>query len=430
MGLFKYLFPLAMTRGDISVHLYALCWNDEKMLPYFFKYYDAVVDRYYIYDNGSTDRSLEILSDNPKVVLRDFRTEGDSFGQSAVNHYNECWKQSRGEADWVIICNIDEHVYHPNLRSYLKACKSNGITLVVPEAYEMVSDSFPKADRYLHRSVRYGVREPRYDKPQIFDPNKIEEINFIPGRHLANPSGEVATPKRPKTKLLHYKYVGADYLLPRQSELRLRLRSADIKDGLGVQYTWDDQRQVAELEQRRRRSVRVLRANMWRHFGASRRSGWDHAFADEETTVMQGVYFIPLKKVVNERGHLMEVQREDDSHFPGFGQVYITSTFPGTIKAWYRHHKQIDQIALLKGEVVLALYDSRESSPTNGKILDVLISEKNPKLVQIPPGIWHGFKAIGTEPAYLLHLNSVAYNFDDVDEDRLASDDPVIPYKW
>jgi dTDP-4-dehydrorhamnose 3,5-epimerase len=145
---------------------------------------------------------------------------------------------------------------------------------------------------------------------------------------------------------------------------------------------------------------------------------------------MHGVSIITLKRAVNERGHLMEVQRKDDDIFPGFGQAYITSTRPGVIKAWYRHHKQLDQIALVKGDLMLVLYDSQEHSPTRGQVLEIPISEHEPKLVQIPPGVWHGFKALGEEAAYLLHLNSVAFNFHDVDEERLPADDPSIPYEW
>ncbi len=41
-----------------EVHLYALCWNDRRMLPHFFKHYGCLVDRFCIFDNGSTDGSL------------------------------------------------------------------------------------------------------------------------------------------------------------------------------------------------------------------------------------------------------------------------------------------------------------------------------------------------------------------------------------
>ncbi len=142
------------------------------------------------------------------------------------------------------------------------------------------------------------------------------------------------------------------------------------------------------------------------------------------------VTVVPLKKLVNERGHLMEIQRNDESHFPGFGQAYLTATNPGVVKAWYRHHRQIDQIALAQGTLRLALFDSRETSPTYGQVQEIVISDDQPALVQIPTGVWHGFQALGTAPALLLHLNTIPFNFENVDEDRLPATVPEIPFRW
>ena len=142
------------------------------------------------------------------------------------------------------------------------------------------------------------------------------------------------------------------------------------------------------------------------------------------------VLVVPLKKIVNERGHLMEVQRNDDRHYPGFGQAYVTATSPGVVKAWYRHLKQVDQIALVKGALILVLYDTRDNSPTCRTLQEIHLDEDNPVLVQIPPGIWHGFKALAAEPTLLLHLNTIPFDFANTDEDRLAPDDPSIPYRW
>jgi dTDP-4-dehydrorhamnose 3,5-epimerase len=126
----------------------------------------------------------------------------------------------------------------------------------------------------------------------------------------------------------------------------------------------------------------------------------------------------------------MEVQRLDDQFHPGFGQAYITCTLPGVVKAWYRHHQQCDQIALIKGELVLVLFDARKDSPTRDILMEIGITEERPMLVQIPPGVWHGFKALGCDATYLLHLNSVAFEFEHTDEDRLPTDTELIPYRW
>ena len=85
------------------VHLFAQCWNDEQTLPFFFRHYDGLVDRYVIYDDGSTDNTWAILQSHPKVDARRFvRSVPDSFALSEQALSNDCWKASAGEADWVM----------------------------------------------------------------------------------------------------------------------------------------------------------------------------------------------------------------------------------------------------------------------------------------------------------------------------------------
>lgn len=139
---------------------------------------------------------------------------------------------------------------------------------------------------------------------------------------------------------------------------------------------------------------------------------------------------IPLKKILNERGQLIEVQRNDDDHFLGFGQVYLTETKSGVVKAWYRHSKQTDQLAIIKGAALLVLYDTRESSPTYKSLQEIYLTETQPVLVQIPSGIWHGFMANTSETAFILHLNTTAWNPLNPDEERLCPDDSSIPFVW
>lgn len=146
--------------------------------------------------------------------------------------------------------------------------------------------------------------------------------------------------------------------------------------------------------------------------------------------MIQDVIVQQLKLIPNEKGRLMEVQRKDNEPCYSFGQIYITETFPGVIKAWYRHQKQIDQIAAVTGMIKLVLFDSRESSPSYGKVQEIIVGELAPKLVKIPPKIWHGFQAIGLTSAFLIHLNSEMFDPNNPDEDRLPVNTMEIPYQW
>ncbi|GGF79293.1 hypothetical protein GCM10010912_25420 [Paenibacillus albidus] len=240
------------------IHLYALCWNEAKMLPFFFKHYDNIVDQYYIFDNDSTDHSVSMLRAHPKVNLNRFVIEGNSLVRSAQEKFNQFWKESREKADWIIVCDVDEHFYHPNLRIYLQECTSKGITLVVPNGYEMVSDFFPDSHQSLHETIRNGVRSPTYDKPQIFNPTEIQEINFSPGRHTASPVGNVIKPSHSEVLLLHYKYLGFDYVNSRFSALQQGLREGDIDNRWGFHYLWKEKQKSEQFEALKNKSVRVL----------------------------------------------------------------------------------------------------------------------------------------------------------------------------
>lgn len=210
------------------------------MLPFFFLHYDQFVDKYFIADHGSTDRSMAILKRHPKVSLRDFACDEASFVESARVHYDHCWKESRGVADWVIICNIDEHFEHPRFLRYLRSCKTKGITIIHPLGFDMVSTSFPLPSIALRRQVRLGMRAPAFDKPQLFDPNRIQEINFKIGRHVAAPVGQVVEDRSGRIKLLHYKYLGQAYFRQRSAQLSTRMKPLDVENRLAHYHQKQD----------------------------------------------------------------------------------------------------------------------------------------------------------------------------------------------
>jgi dTDP-4-dehydrorhamnose 3,5-epimerase len=78
----------------------------------------------------------------------------------------------------------------------------------------------------------------------------------------------------------------------------------------------------------------------------------------------------------------------------------------------------------------VALYDAREDSPTYKEVNEFFVGEKNPMLISVPPGVYHGFKAIGTETAYFLSIPTLPYNYEEPDEYRLPPDTKEIPYDW
>jgi hypothetical protein len=209
------------------------------MLPFFFRHYDPFVDHYVFFDDGSTDSTLSLFADHQKVEVRQFIwSNEESFAFSEQSLSNHCWKESRGSADWVIVTDIDEHLFHPSMVQYLETCSHSGITLIPALGFQMISEDLPGAEETLCQSRFFGTPWKQMMKPSIFNPLEIEEIDFSVGRHTANPTGNVRVPQRDEVLLLHYKYLNFEQTHSRHAQLATKLKRKDIGSRMGHKYRW------------------------------------------------------------------------------------------------------------------------------------------------------------------------------------------------
>jgi dTDP-4-dehydrorhamnose 3,5-epimerase len=146
--------------------------------------------------------------------------------------------------------------------------------------------------------------------------------------------------------------------------------------------------------------------------------------------MIHGVKTKQLKYIPDERGRLMEILRNDDEMFVKFGQVYLTTTYPGVVKAWHYHKKQDDFITCVKGMLKLVMFDSRDGSPTKGEVNEFFIGEYNPMVIKVPAMIYHGWKCASQEEAIVINAPTEVYDRNDPDEYRLDPHVNDIPYTW
>ena len=100
--------------------------------------------------------------------------------------------------------------------------------------------------------------------------------------------------------------------------------------------------------------------------------------ARQKAPLIDGVRLRPLTRIPDERGWLMEILRADDPLFTRFGQVYVSATYPGVVKAWHYHKVQLDHFACVAGMIKLVLVDTRSGSPTEGAVNEFFIGDLNP----------------------------------------------------
>lgn len=192
--------------ADIKIHLHCPCLNNAALLPHFFQHYDGLVDTYHVWDRGSTDGSLALLEQHPKVKIHP-NTSADAATEALDKAWlNESWKISRGQVQWVILVKIHEHLQHPDLLAYLKSQGQAGITAIKSIGFEMVADQLPSeaSSAKLSALLTQGCRSSAFDRLCIFSPDNITETHFSPSQHHAWPLGHVVWPHDPEVLLLSY----------------------------------------------------------------------------------------------------------------------------------------------------------------------------------------------------------------------------------
>ncbi|MGE5187827.1 MAG: dTDP-4-dehydrorhamnose 3,5-epimerase family protein [Betaproteobacteria bacterium] len=141
--------------------------------------------------------------------------------------------------------------------------------------------------------------------------------------------------------------------------------------------------------------------------------------------MLAGIKIKPIKRFIDERGFFAEVMRKDWKDLFGedtVAQSNLSFTYPNTIRAWHRHHRgQVDYFLALKGLIKICAFDD-ETRELN----EVFSSGLDPQIVRMPGKYWHGFKALGDEPALLLYFTTRLYDAIDPDEERRPWDDPTL----
>lgn len=143
---------------------------------------------------------------------------------------------------------------------------------------------------------------------------------------------------------------------------------------------------------------------------------------------IDGVVIKKLNQISDERGKIMHMLRSDDPLFEKFGEIYFSTIYPQVIKGWHLHSRMTLNYACVSGMIKLVLFDERENSPSIGQVQEIFLGDGDYKLVRIPPGVWNGFKGLGSAPSIVANLATLAH-----DPAEITRMDPLsnhIPYDW
>jgi glycosyltransferase involved in cell wall biosynthesis len=237
-----------MHQNKPIVHAFFICYNEENILPHLIKYYSTFCERITILDNHSTDRSVEIIESFPNTEVIPYDSDNELNDGVYIKLKNHVWKSSTGQADYVIVGDCDEFLYHENMVDFLIEAKKNGVTIFKPVGYHMIADEdlvLTENDSLLDK-VKHGVRANVLDKLMMFDCNKISNINYSFGCHNANPIGDLKLSNDNGLKMLHYKFLGLKDHMLKQKIRGERLSQFNKERGLGIYYLMSEEEQIVD----------------------------------------------------------------------------------------------------------------------------------------------------------------------------------------
>ena len=173
------------------IHSHILAYNEEKILPFTLDYYSNICDKIFIHDNMSTDSSDEIYKKYPKVTVLKWNSNNQIDENNYLKIKNEEYKKYSRDADWVIVCDCDEFLYHESLLNKLKEYYDKGVTIPYVVGYEMISETFPNYDgELITEKIKIGYGEaPELSKHVVFNP-KID-IRYSTGAHSASSNNTI-----------------------------------------------------------------------------------------------------------------------------------------------------------------------------------------------------------------------------------------------
>jgi glycosyltransferase involved in cell wall biosynthesis len=233
----------------MKITTYCLANNEEKIMPYFMRHYMQFSD-VILLESNSTDKTIDIANSMGAEIWSYDRPD-EINDQWFLDVKNSCWKDSK--ADWVIIVDADEFVYHPNLVEILKKTDS---TIFLPRLWNMFHESFPVTEGQIYDEVTRGKEGGA--KMNLFRPSEITSINYAVGCHNAFPKGNVRLNTTSELMTLHMRHLGKEYVIERNARASKRLSALNRSMGWGWHVDTPEEEQCKWIDNEMQSLIKVL----------------------------------------------------------------------------------------------------------------------------------------------------------------------------
>jgi glycosyltransferase involved in cell wall biosynthesis len=216
-------------------------FNGEALLPHVLKHYSSFCEKIIVYDNESTDNSVEIIKSFPKAEVRIFGTGGKLDDRENTRIKNEEWKPYKDDFDFVICTDLDELVYHKDgTGEFLEKKFKEGYNLFQCDGWNIVDNHEIDPVKNIFEQYPKGIQAEAECKYAVFNPKEID-INYGIGQHpwcQEKPRGVPVLHKSDYKglKLLHFKQLSYRYWKEKYDHQQNNLSKFNLDNNLGCYF--------------------------------------------------------------------------------------------------------------------------------------------------------------------------------------------------
>jgi len=117
----------------------------------------------------------------------------------------------------------------------------------------------------------------------------------------------------------------------------------------------------------------------------------------------------------DDRGYFLETYKSSDFHAVGITDMFVQDNFSHSTRdtlrgLHYQNHPwaQAKVVRAIRGEIFDVAVDIRKGSPTYGRWVSVILSDKNFRMLYVPLGFAHGF-FVTSDEADIVYKTSAEY---------------------
>lgn len=251
---------------------YKVCWitlckNEEDIIPFVVPYWSNIADHVVVYDNGSNDSSIELLSKYDWIEIRHFDSDGQNEAiQKTIKE--QAYLEFKDSYDIIVITDLDEVFYITGLEAVWDDFIKGGYNCMVTPIFSLCNDfkPTPEKGKLLHQQCTKFYKQKMnhqegfkdVSKISIFNTKVTDKIQMSAGQHYVYTSPSMKIMLVHNGFCLHVdKGLGIDFYVNRRKKMGANLSEYNKSHGMCYEYLKSEEESRKEYRENQKKSFNL-----------------------------------------------------------------------------------------------------------------------------------------------------------------------------